>query len=161
MARSFIPGVVATLSVLAVPAQAQEAASGGACIVREQAEQLIATLKQRNDQLRDMSAQMREMEAKVAAADTATKELENSRKALAIAAEKNRELTQIGEAIIVDYEKMDLGDRIAGGEPLTQLHRVRLENKLQEFQDQIAAQGFYPQKELDNLQTTPAAVPNP
>jgi prophage DNA circulation protein len=166
MKHLFIFGVAATLFVLSASAQAQaqEAAGAGACIVREQAEQLIGTLKERNDQLRDMSARMREMEARVAAADTATKELENSRKALAIAAEKNRELAEIGEAIIADYEKMDLGKRAAAGEPLTQLYRVKLENKLQEFQDQIAAQGFYPQKELDNLQAAqaaPASAGNP
>jgi prophage DNA circulation protein len=160
MIRSFVLGVVATLSVIGVSAHAQEAASAGACIVREQAEQLIATLQQRNDQLRDMSARMREMEARVAAADGAARDLENSRKALAIAAEKNRELTEIGEAIIADYEDMDLSERAAAGEPLTQLYRVRLENKLQEFQGQIAAQGFYPEKELDNLRAGQAAAPS-
>lgn len=159
MTRSFALCAAATFSILAVPARAQEAPAGGACIVREQAEQLVTTLKQRNDQLRDMSARMREMETKVAAAEAATKELENSRKALAIAAERNRDLVGIGEAIIADYEGMDLGKRMGAREPLTQLYRVRLQNKLQEFQDQIAAQGFYPQKELDILQAPAAAPP--
>lgn len=145
-------------ALIATPATAQEAAGG--CIVREQAEQLISTLKERNDQLRDLSARLREMEARVAAADAATRELENSRKALTIAGDRNRELVEIGEAIITDYEKMDLGKRLASREPLTQLYRVRLENKLQEYRDQVARQGFYPQKELDALQAPPpAAVP--
>ena len=48
-------------------------------------------------------------------------------------------------------------DRAANGEPLTGLFRVRLENKLQEFQSQIAALGFYPQKELDALEAAQAA----
>ncbi|WP_417318343.1 hypothetical protein [Erythrobacter aureus] len=157
MIRSFVLGIAATLSVLGVSAQAQQAVDAGACIVREQAEQLMGTLRARNDQLRDMSMRVREMEARVASADTAIQELENSRRALAIAEEKNRELVQIGEAIIADYENMDLGRKIAAGEPLTQLYRVRLQNKLQEYQDQIAAQGFYAQKELDQLQAAPVS----
>jgi septal ring factor EnvC (AmiA/AmiB activator) len=158
--KSFI-GAAASLLLIAAPASAQEAKPGGACIVREQGEQLIATLKQRNDQLREMSARMREMEAQLAAAQTEAKDLENNRKALVIAAQKNRELADIGEAIIVDYEKMDLGKRLASKEPLTQLYRVRLQNKLQEFRDQIAAQGFYPERELNALQAPPAAASPP
>lgn len=158
MTRPFFVGACAALLVAAPPALAQQESPAGGCIVREQAEQLIATLKQRNDQLRDMSTRMREMEAQVAAVAATGKDLENSRKALVIAAQKNRELAEIGEAIIVDYERMDLSKRAAAQEPLTRLYRVRIENKLQEFRDQIAAQGFYPERELDLLQT-PAAAP--
>lgn len=140
---------------LTLPASAQTAPAAGACIVRDQAEQLIATLQQRNDQLREMSARTREMEARLAAAEASAKEAEAARKALVVAAGKNRELTEIGEAILTDYEKMDLGKRVAAREPLTGLYRVRLENKLQEFRDQIAALGFYPEKELG------AAAPAP
>ena len=161
MTRSTIIGAVAVLLLSSSAVQAQEPAGAKACIVRDQAEQLIATLKQRNDQLRDLSARMREMEAQVAAAEAAVKELANSHKALVIAAQKNRELADIGEAIIVDYEKMDLGKRVAAREPLTQLYRVRLENKLQEFRDQIAAQGFYPERELEALRApATTAVPS-
>lgn len=159
MTRSMI--LAAALLLLSpVPLKAQEAPKS-ACIVREQAEQLLSTLKQRNDQLREMSGRMREMEAQVAAAEASVKELENSRKALAIAAQKNRELAEIGEAIIVDYEKMNLGKRVGSQEPLTGLYRVKLENKLQEFRDEIAAQGFYPEKELGALQAPPAPAATP
>lgn len=153
------------LASAVAPAGAQDGSAPA--IPRAQVEQLIATLKQRNDQLRDMTDRMREMEARVAQADTALKERENSRKALQIAALKNHELVEIGEAIIADYEKRDLGKRIGTGEPLTQLYRVRLQNKLQEFQDQIAAEGFYPEKELEMIEAasvssaSPSATTNP
>jgi|GEM_PF-3009462 len=140
-----------------VPASAQEAAAPGACIVREQAEQLISTLKQRNDQLRDLSERLRAMEAQVAAAEADRKMLDASRKALALAAEKNRDLRELGDQIIADYEKMDLGKKTAAGEPLTQLYRVRLQNKLQEFGDQIAALGFYPERDVQPVEAAPAA----
>ena len=156
MTRSLICGAIAALLLSSAPVQAQDLAQGKGCIVREQGEQLIATLKQRNDQLRDMASRLRELEAQLASSQTVVTELENSRKALVIAAQKNRELADIGEAIIVDYEKMDLGKRVAAREPLTGLYRVKLENKLQEFRDQIAALGFYPERELDALQA-PAA----
>lgn len=157
MKRSYFAAAGLVLASLAsVAAPAQEAASG--TIPRAQVEQLVAALKQRNDQLRDMAAQIQGMEARVAAADAALGERENSRKALQIAAQKNRELAAIGEAIIADYEKRGLGSRIGSGEPLTQLYRVKLQNKLQEFQDQIAAQGFYPEKELETLQAAGEAT---
>lgn len=158
MTRSYL-AVAASLLALAAPASAQTAAAPSP----EQIEQLIATLKQRNDQLRDMSAQVRALEARAAAGDIAIKERDNNRKALEIAAQKNRELAAIGEAILVDYEKFNLGKRIGAQEPLTQLYRVKLQNKLQEFQDQIAAQGFYPERELELIQAASAApaAPNP
>jgi DNA repair exonuclease SbcCD ATPase subunit len=146
---------LALLALAAAPAaHAQEGSVAAGCIVPEQAQQLIATLKQRNDQLREMSEKMRAMEAEVAAARSSTGQIEASRKAIAIAAEKNRELRDLGNAIIADYEKMDLGKKMAASEPLTGLYRVRLENKLQEFSDQVAALGFYPDR--DAVSATPA-----
>ena len=134
--------------LLAQPVQAQQYVS------KEQAEQLIATLKQRNDQVRDLSAQLRAMEAKVAAADQATRELEAARKAVQIAADKNRELRDLGNSIIADYEKMSLGGKAASKEPLTQLYRVILENKRQDCSDQVDAIGVYPSRD-----TAPAPAP--
>lgn len=153
----YVAAVVTPLCITAAaPAAAQE------CIAREQAEQLVTTLKQRNEQLRDLSQRMQDMEARSARADASLAELENSRKLLAIAVEKNRELAAIGEAIIADYEKMGLGSKVAAREPLTQLYRVRLENKMEEFRDQLAAKGFYPERELETLQAPPApAEPAP
>lgn len=155
---------LAVLATNLAPAGAQDApASAGGVIPRAQVEQLVATLKQRNDQVRDMAERMREMEARLAQADDAIRLRDNGAKALQVAAQKNRELAAIGEAIIADYEKRDLGKRIGTGEPLTQLYRVRLQNKLQEFQDQIAAQGFYPERELETIEAASAvqAAPPP
>lgn len=151
-----IIGLSLVALALAPAAHAQDNAAPAGCIVAEQAQQLIATLKQRNDQLRDMSEKMRAMEAEVAVARSATGQIEASRKAIVIAADKNRELRELGDAIIADYEKMGLGKKMAAGEPLTGLYRVRLENKLQEFSDQVAALGFYPERDA-----VPAAEPAP
>jgi 2'-5' RNA ligase len=154
-------GLAAALLLVATSAAAQDQNQAGGMISRQQAEQLVATLTQRNQQLRDMSARLRELEGRAAAADAMTRELEASRKALAIGARKNRELAEIAEAVITDYEKMDLGKRTAAKEPLTQLYRVRLQNKMQEFRDQVAAEGFYPERELDQIKTQAAAPAAP
>ncbi|NIJ39297.1 hypothetical protein FHR22_004044 [Sphingopyxis panaciterrae] len=154
--KKHIIGLSLLALVLAPAARAQDNAAAGGCIVAEQAQQLIDTLKQRNDQLRDMSEKMRAMEAEVAAARSAAGQIEASRKAIVIAADKNRELRELGDAIIADYEKMGLGKKVAAGEPLTGLYRVRLENKLQEFSDQVAALGFYPERDA-----VPATGPAP
>ena len=181
MSRSFILGAAVTLSLLASPVVAQDtgapprvgsgpmssgpmssvipavAPATAAGLTAEEAEQLIFTLRTRNEQLRYLTEQMRELETTAAGATALTLELANSRQALLIAAQRNADLVAIGEEIIADYERMNLGDRAANGEPLTGLFRVRLENKLQEFQSQIAALGFYPQKELDALEAAQAA----
>lgn len=153
--KGLILGIALGVAAVA-QAQQQQPAAAGACIARDQAEQLISTLKQRNDQLRDLAEKMRAMEAEVAAAQGARRELEASRAAIKIAADKNRELRALGDQIIADYEKLDLGKRAAANEPLTQLYRVRLQNKLQEFGDQIAALGFYPERDA-----VPAAASAP
>jgi len=147
MMKKHIIGLSLLALAAAPAAHAQEGAAAAGCIVPEQAQQLIATLKQRNDQLREMSEKMRAMEAEVAAARSATGQIE---------AKKNRELRELGDAIIADYEKMDLGKKMAATEPLTGLYRVRLENKLQEFSDQVAALGFYPERDA-----VPGAAPTP
>lgn len=156
MLKKHIIGLSLLALAFAPVARAQGNAPPGRCIVAEQAQQLIDTLKQRNDQLRDMSEKMRAMEAEVAAARSATGQIEASRKAIVIAADKNRELRELGDAIIADYEKMGLGKKMAATEPLTGLYRVRLENKLQEFSDQVAALGFYPERDA-----VPAVEPAP
>ena len=156
MMKKPIIGLSLLALAFAPAAHAQQSSASPGCIVPEQAEQLITTLKQRNDQLRDMSEKMRAMEAEVAAARSATGQIEASRKAITIAADKNRELRELGDAIIADYEKLGLGKKMAASEPLTGLYRVRLENKLQEFSDQVAALGFYPERD-----TVPDAAPAP
>lgn len=154
--KKHIIGLSLLALAFAPAAHAQASSASAGCIVAEQAEQLIATLKQRNDQLREMSEKMRAMEAEVAAARSATGQIEASRKAIAIAADKNRELRELGDAIIADYENMGLGKRMAATEPLTGLYRVRLENKLQEFSDQVAALGFYPERDAVPAAPAPA-----
>lgn len=154
--KKHIIGLSLLALAFAPAARAQASSASAGCIVAEQAEQLIATLKQRNDQLREMSEKMRAMEAEVAAARSATGQIEASRKAISIAADKNRELRELGDAIIADYENMGLGKRMAATEPLTGLYRVRLENKLQEFSDQVAALGFYPERDAVPVAPAPA-----
>ena len=153
MMKKPIIGLSLLALAFAPAAHAQQSSASPGCIVPEQ---LITTLKQRNDQLRDMSEKMRAMEAEVAAARSATGQIEASRKAITIAADKNRELRELGDAIIADYEKLGLGKKMAASEPLTGLYRVRLENKLQEFSDQVAALGFYPERDA-----VPDAAPAP
>lgn len=157
--KGVVLGIALGLAAVAAVAQAQQQTAAPGCIVREQAEQLISTLKQRNEQLRDLSEKMRAMEAEVASAQSARKELEAGRAAIKIAADRNRELRELGDAILADYEKMDLGKKAAAGEPLTQLYRVRLQNKLQEFGDQIAALGFYPERDAVPAASAPATNP--
>ena len=114
----------------------------------EQVQQLIATLKQRNEQVRELSTRLREAEGKANPSDALAARVAAAEKALAVGARKNADLVALGEAILTDYEKMDLGKKIGSREPLTGLYRVKLENKLQEYRDEIAALGFYPEKEM-------------
>lgn len=148
--------LILSAGVLAIAFPA--AASAQQAVSPEQAQQLIDTLKQRNDQLRALSAEIQAMRTQVAEAEALTARVAASEKALAVAATRNRELVEIGEAILADYEKMDLGKRVGAAEPLTQLYRVRLQNKLQEFHDQIAAHGFYPERDV---QAAPPASTTP
>lgn len=135
------------------------AAKTGECIVREQAEQIIATLAQRNEQLVKTTGDLRSAEQRISELEAATAEGEAAKKALAVAGDRNRELVVIGKAILKDYETMGLGRKAATGEPLTQLYRVRLENTLQKFDDDIAAQRFFPQRELEAAKQPAAAAP--
>ncbi|ATQ44596.1 hypothetical protein [Caulobacter mirabilis] len=136
-------------AVTAVAQTATRPAKAGECIVREQAEQIISTLAQRNEQLKTTTAALRDAEQRAVEAEAKAQEAAVAKQALQVAAERNRELVAIGKAILKDYEDMGLGKRTAAGEPLTQLYRVRLENKLQGFEDQIAAQRVFPERELE------------
>ena len=115
------------------------------CLDRAQAEQLLETLQTRTDQLREALARLERAETARADAD---RRAEAARAALDLAAERNRELAEIGAAIIDDYEDMSLGRRAANREPLTGLYRVRLENKLQAFEDELAQARLYPERAM-------------
>jgi len=149
--------------LLTFPAVAQttpapaSAASTPAAISPEQIQQLVDTLKQRNEQVRQLSERTRELEARAAEADRLTARVEAAEKALGVASTKNQSLVTIGEEIIADYEKMRLGKKIGGREPLTQLYRVRMQNELQSYRDKIAELGFYPAKDMQPAQPAPAA----
>ena len=135
------------------PAWAQAAAQTAECIDREQAERLVTTLRSRTEQLRDAAGRLQRAEeivnqanARIAAAEAraaATQEI------VALAAMRNRELVQIGLQILADYQSLSLGQKVAAREPLTGLYRVRLENKLQQFEDELAAAQFFPEKALE------------
>ena len=81
--------------------------------------------------------------AAAAARAAATQEI------VALAAMRNRELVRIGLQILADYQSLSLGQKVTAREPLTGLYRVRLENKLQQFEDELAAAQFFPEKALE------------
>jgi len=151
-ALSLAAGAAATAGAQTAPAKA------GACIVREQAEQILSTLAQRNEQLTTATRDLRAAEQRVAELEAKAGEVDAARKALQVAAVRNRELVGIGKQIIKDYEGMTLGRKAASGEPMTQLYRVKLENTLQTFEDEIAARRVFPERELEAA-AQPATVP--
>lgn len=134
------------------------AAKAGECIVREQAEQIIATLAQRNEQLTTATRNLNAAEQRIAELEVKAGEADAARKALEVAAVRNRELVGIGKQIIKDYEGRTLGGKAASGELMTQLYRVRLENTLQTFEDEIASRRVFPERELEAA-AQPAAAP--
>lgn len=142
----------------AAPASATRPAKAGECIVREQAEQIISTLAQRNQQLATTTQNLRASEQRIAELEVRAAEADTAKKALQTAAQRNRELVTIGKAILKDYGDRNLGQKAATGEPLTQLYRVRLENTLQKFEDEIAAQRVFPERELQAA--APANAPS-
>lgn len=142
------------VSGLARPdAAAQEAASSGECIDREQAERLVATLRNRTSQLRDAAGRLQRADDIISQANARVEAAEQQAAAtqavLALAAERNRELVEIGMKILDDYESLSLGKKVAAREPLTGLYRVQLENKLQDFEDELAAAQFFPERALE------------
>lgn len=157
MLNLILRSAVTTALLANAPALAQQAAP--AAVSPAQVQQLIDTLKQRNDQLRVLSERVREAEARAARADAVSSRLQAAEKALVIAAEKNQALVTTGEEIIAKYEKMSLGQRALGGERLTQLYRVRMQNDLQVYRDKIAELGFYPEKEMQPPQPAAPAQP--
>lgn len=132
---------------------AQDAAQAGECIEREQAERLVATLRTRTNQLRDAASRLQRADEVIgqanARAEAAAQQAAATQEVLALAATRNRELVEIGLKILEDYESLSLGEKVAAREPLTGLYRVRLENKLQEFEDELAAAQFFPEKALE------------
>ncbi|MFZ0267965.1 hypothetical protein [Caulobacter sp.] len=157
-AASLAAGAAVTAGAQTASAPVTRAAKAGECIVREQAEQIIAALAQRNEQLSAATNNLRAAEQRVAELEVKAAEADTAHKALQTAAERNRELVVIGKAILKDYGDMHLGKKAASGEPLTQLYRVRLENTLQKFEEEIAAQRVFPERELQAA-GQPAAPP--
>jgi hypothetical protein len=150
--------VTAGAQTASAPAPVTRAAKAGECIVREQAEQIIAALAQRNEQLTTSTSNLRAAEQRIAELEVKAAEADTAKQALQNAAVRNRELVTIGKAILKDYGDMNLGKKAASGEPLTGLYRVRLENTLQKFEDEIAAQRVFPEREL---QTAAPRAPAP
>jgi len=151
--------VTAVAQTASAPASAPvtRAAKAGECIVREQAEQIIAALAQRNAQLTTSTANLRAAEQRIAELEVKAAEADTAKRALQNAAVRNRELVTIGKAILKDYGDMNLGKKAASGEPLTGLYRVRLENTLQKFEDEISAQRVFPERELQTAAPRAAA----
>lgn len=157
-AVSLVLGAAATGVAQTAPA----AAEAGACVVKEQAEQIIAALKDRNEKLVRANQDLRAAEQRIAELEIKAADADAAKKALDTAATRNRELVGIGKEIIKSYEDQSLGRRAATGEPLTQLYRVKLENTLQNFEDEIAARRVFPERELQAARTpaAPAAKPD-
>jgi len=154
-ALSLAGGAAATAGAQTVT----RAAKAGECIVREQAEQIIATLAQRNEQLTNATRDLRAAEQRIGELEVKAAEADAAKKALDVAAVRNRELVGIGKAILKDYEDMSLGRKAATREPMTQIYRVQLENKLQTFEDEIAARRVFPQRELEAAGQPAAPAP--
>ena len=146
-------GVILAAGLGQTEVAAQDAAPAGECIEREQAERLVATLRTRTNQLRDAASRLQRADDIVnqanARAETAARQAAATQEVLALAAERNRELVEIGMKILEDYENLSLGKKVAAREPLTGLYRVQLENKLQAFEDELAAAQFFPEKALE------------
>jgi chromosome segregation ATPase len=53
---------------------------------------------------------------------------------------KNRELYRLGNEILTRYEKFGLGEALTAREPFTGIMRVKLENLVQDYQDELADQ---------------------
>ena len=156
-AVSLAAGAAVTAGAQTASAPAARAAKAGECIVREQAEQIIATLAKRNEQLTASTSDLRAAEQRIAELEVKAAEADTAKQALQNAAVRNRELVTIGKAILKDYGDMNLGKKAASGEPLTGLYRVRLENTLQKFEDEISAQRVFPERELQTAAPRAAA----
>lgn len=156
-AISLAAGAAVTAGAQTASAPVTRAAKAGECIVREQAEQIIATLAQRNEQLSATTISLRAAEQRIAELEVKAAEADTAKQALQTAAARNRELVTIGKAILKDYGDMNLGKKAASGEPLTGLYRVRLENTLQKFEDEISAQRVFPERELQTAAPRAAA----
>lgn len=142
---------------LAAPAAAQTAGA----VTPEQAQQRVDALRERNEQVRQLAARVQQLELAAAGAQDKAQRLAAAEQALAIAAKKNRELAELGEAIITDYERLGLGRRTLAREPLTQLYRVKLQNRMQEYRDEVAKLGFYPERDVQLPADPPAAATEP
>jgi len=58
---------------------------------------------------------------------------------------KNLELFRLGNEILSRYEKFGLGDALAAKEPFTGIARVKLENLVQGYEDQLAEHRVKPE----------------
>jgi hypothetical protein len=61
------------------------------------------------------------------------------REQVRLAEQKNAELYKLGHDLLDLYDKKDLGDLLAGSEPVTKLKRVEYENIMQDYQDKLRA----------------------
>jgi len=156
-AASLAVGAAVSAGAQTASAPVTRTAKAGECIVREQAEQIISTLAQRNQQLSAATNDLRSAEQRIAELEVKAAEADTAKRALQNAAVRNRELVTIGKAILKDYGDMNLGKKAASGEPLTGLYRVRLENTLQKFEDELSAQRVFPERELQTAAPRAAA----
>jgi len=155
--RNLLMAAALGLCVAASAAAAQTTPDPSTCITRPQARQLVDGIEARNAQIGALNARVLELEAQLAQAQI---EARAARDVTAIAEQKNRELVSIGREILSDYESRSLGERVASGEPLTQIYRVRLENALQEYAARVAEQRLFVDRELATARAR-ASAPSP
>lgn len=158
----------AAQSLPAAPAQVEPAQGDPATstsplaqqLTPAQVEQVVATLRERNAQLVKANEALATQTQRAAEFEAKANEATALREALKTAAARNRELVAIGLKIIRDYENLGLGRRVAAREPLTQLYRVQLENKLQQFESEIAGQRVFIDA-VPAVPANPATAPTP
>lgn len=99
----------------------------------------LATANETIGQAKLIITQLRGDRDKLNAAANANtaKPLEEAKTALNACIEKNEKLIRIGNEILASYAKIGLGTVVKSKEPFLQTKRVKLENTLQAFGDQI------------------------
>jgi chromosome segregation ATPase len=70
--------------------------------------------------------------------------LADAQKQVGICVEKNTRLLKLGNEILDAYQQFDVGEAIAANEPFVSIHRVELENMVQDFDDRLHEGKFDP-----------------
>ena len=122
-------------------AQAKLAHAGESAAAKAQAQSLateVAQYKAAADQATGTAQQAQADRDKLQAS------LADSQKLLGVCEDKNAKLLKIGNEILDAYQQFDVGEAIAANEPFISIHRVKLENMAQDFDDRLREGKFDP-----------------